>query len=227
MRTRVVQTGRAPARSATTAARSRPYIRGRLDRAALHPAELHHDHGRRRPRADVPGDQRHPVRPRSTRCRTTPTSCPTSPSAGSSATTKPPSQTAVTKIVDYETTRRPPAPWLANKAIDRRAVPGRRQRRPGEPDLHPVRRDGAQRPHRSRSRGRPRLRRAPGQQPAAFKDGTDAAGGAAEADVRAGTAPAPRSPRAGTRAASWSSTATTAGRTAGARRATAPPTPRR
>ena len=55
---------------------------------------------------------------------------------------------AVTKIVGYETT--PPRRRLPRSRDDRRSVPGRRQRRAGEPDLRLVCRDGAERPRQSR-----------------------------------------------------------------------------
>ena len=56
--------------------------------------------------------------------------------------------TAVNKIISYENS--PPAGPMLTPRDDRRAVPGRRQRRPGEPDVHPVRRDRPQRPGRPR-----------------------------------------------------------------------------
>ena len=90
---------------------------------------------------------------------------------------------AVSKIIGYETTA-PTGNGMLTKALDRRAVPGRRQRRPGEPDVHHVRRDRPQRAHRPRRRRRPHLRRAPRQQPAALPGRQRAAGRAAEADVR-------------------------------------------
>ena len=67
----------------------------------------------------------------------------------------------------------------------------------------------------------------PGNNPQRFQDGSALPAALLKPTASAGTAPARRSPPAGTRAASWSSTATTAGRTAGARRATARPTSRR
>ena len=134
---------------------------------------------------------------------------------------------AVTKIIGYETTRADRARH-AHQGDRRRAVPGRRQRRPGEPHVHPVRRDRPQRAHGARRRRRPRSTGSiPGNNPQRFQDGTPAAGRAAEADVRLERHRRAGQRRLERRAASWSFTATTAGPTAGARRATAPPTSRR
>ena len=85
---------------------------------------------------------------------------------------------AVTKILAYETTA--PTGNGMLQGARRGAVPGRRQRRPGEPHVHHDGRDGSQRPRRARRRGRPHLRRAPRQQPAALQQRHRAAGGAAE-----------------------------------------------
>ena len=75
---------------------------------------------------------------------------------------------------------------------DRRgAVPGHRrrrrgQRRPGGPHVHPVRREGAQRPRRARRRRRPHLRGQPDDDPAEVQRRHRPAGVAEEADVPVG-----------------------------------------
>ena len=217
---------RGRARSAPRAAQIQAFIRSQLTALLLHPPELRHDHRRRRPRADVHGRaRRDPVRPEYS-LKTDADELPDVAIGRIIGN----DQTAVANAVDEDPRLRDDRADRqrdAQQGARRRAVPGRRQRRAGEPHVHPVRRDRPQRARRARRRGRPRLRREPRQQPAALQRRHAAAGGAAEADVRMGRHRRAGQRRRGTRAASWSSTATTAGRTAGARRATARPTCRR
>ena len=189
IRTSVFQTGSGPGQVGTTPAEIQTLHPRPGSQPPLHPPELRDDHGRRRPRADVPRHQRHPVGPPVLDEERRRRAAGPRGRAASSATTRRRSAPRSTRSSATRTRRRP-ARGCSHATIAAQFQDDDNDGQENRTFITFAETRPQRAGERAASRSTASTSERPGNNPQKFNDGTDLPADAEEADVRVGRRPA-------------------------------------